>query len=67
MPGIVRDVSATLVATTHSLDPSGGGLKTWDREREKTRIRLDFWRDGGVDTKPDSLYQRAVGQVGGRR
>lgn len=28
MLGIVRDVSATLVATTHSRTPSGGGMKT---------------------------------------
>jgi len=27
-PGIVREVSATLVATTHSLTPSGGGTNT---------------------------------------
>ena len=31
--GIVRDVSATLVATTHSRTPSGGGLNTLGRLR----------------------------------
>jgi hypothetical protein len=33
---MVREVSATLVATTHSLVPSGGGLKTWEVAVDKT-------------------------------
>ena len=32
IPGIVREVSATFVATTHSLAPSGGSWKTYKRE-----------------------------------
>lgn len=32
MLGMVSDVSATLVATTHSLQPSGGGAKTYREE-----------------------------------
>jgi hypothetical protein len=31
MAGMVMEVSATLVATTHSLTPSGTGRKTWGR------------------------------------
>lgn len=34
MLGMVSDVSATLVATTHSLQPSGGGAKTYRKERK---------------------------------
>lgn len=32
MPGMVSDVSATLVATTHSLVPGGGALNTYKKE-----------------------------------
>lgn len=37
MLGMVSDVSATLVATTHSRQPSGGGAKTY---REEGKINM---------------------------
>ena len=33
--GMVREVSATLVATTHRRQPSGGGEKTYTQTSEK--------------------------------
>lgn len=32
MPGMVSDVSATLVATTHNLVPGGGALNTYKKQ-----------------------------------
>ena len=36
--GMVREVSATLVATTHRRQPSGGGEKTYTQNSEKCII-----------------------------
>ena len=59
--GMVREVSATLVATTHRRQPSGGGEKTYKENSEKCIIIE--WHSRTEITDKNICFHSASGVV----